>query len=88
MTHHILSSRLNEAFLPKPVKVELPSANLNDIAADGLAVSLNLLEPAENNIWLKFGKNWGADLWIMFFCRIPTMIMCAVFLPSAMPGRR
>ena len=59
MTHHILSSRLNEAFLPKPVKVELPSANLNDIAADGLAVSLNLLEPAENNIWLKFGKNWG-----------------------------
>ena len=59
MTHHILSSRLNEAFLPKPVQVELPSANLNDTAADGLAVSLNLLEPAENDIWLKFGKNWG-----------------------------
>ena len=59
MTHHILSSRLNEAFLPKPVKVEVPSANLNDTAADGLAVSLNLLEPAENNTWLKFGKNWG-----------------------------
>jgi uncharacterized protein with beta-barrel porin domain len=59
MTHHILSSRLNEAFMPKPVKVELPSANLNDSAADGLAVSLNLLEPAENDIWFKFGKNWG-----------------------------
>ena len=59
MTHHILSSRLNEAFMPKPVKVELPSANLNDSAADSLDISLNLLEPAENDIWLKFGKNWG-----------------------------
>jgi uncharacterized protein with beta-barrel porin domain len=59
MTHHILSSRLNEAFMPKPVKVKLPSANLNDTAADGLDISLNLLEPAENDIWLKFGKNWG-----------------------------
>ena len=59
MTHHILSSRLNEAFMPKPVEVKLPSANLNDSAADGLDVSLNLLEPAENDIWLKFGKNWG-----------------------------
>ena len=59
MTHHILSSRLNEAFMPKPVEVKLPSANLNDTAADGLDVSLKLLEPAENDIWLKFGKNWG-----------------------------
>ena len=59
MTHHILSSRLNEAFMPKPVEVKLPSANLNDTAADGLEVSLKLLEPAENDIWLKFGKNWG-----------------------------
>jgi uncharacterized protein with beta-barrel porin domain len=59
MTHHILSSRLNEAFMPKPVKVKLPAASLNDTAADSLDVSLNLLEPAENDIWLKFGKNWG-----------------------------
>ncbi|MBQ9572993.1 MAG: autotransporter domain-containing protein [Acidaminococcaceae bacterium] len=59
MTHHILSSRLNEAFMPKPVKVKLPEASLNDTAADGLDVSLKLLEPAENDIWLKFGKNWG-----------------------------
>ena len=59
MTHHILSSRLNEAFMPKPVKVKLPAASLNDTAADGLDVSLKLLEPAENDIWLKFGKNWG-----------------------------
>ena len=59
MTHHILSSRLNEAFMPKPVKVKLPEASLNDTAADSLDISLNLLEPAENDIWLKFGKNWG-----------------------------
>ena len=59
MTHHILSSRLNEAFLPKPVKVKLPESGLNDSAADSLDVSLDLLEPAENDIWLKFGKNWG-----------------------------
>ena len=59
MTHHILSSRLNEAFMPKPVKVKLPEGSLNDTAADGLDISLNLLEPAENDIWLKFGKNWG-----------------------------
>ena len=59
MTHHILSSRLNEAFMPKPVKVKLPAANLDNNKDDGLDVSLNLLEPAENDIWLKFGKNWG-----------------------------
>ncbi|MBR4909075.1 MAG: autotransporter outer membrane beta-barrel domain-containing protein, partial [Acidaminococcaceae bacterium] len=59
MTHHILSSRLNDAFMPKPVKVKLPTASLDDTAAGDLNVSLNLLEPAENDIWLKFGKNWG-----------------------------
>ena len=59
MTYHILSSRLNEAFMPKPVTVKLPSANLDDTAAGSLDVSMNLLEPAENDIWLKFGKNWG-----------------------------
>ena len=99
MTHHILSSRLNEAFMPKPVQVKLPAANLIDVnegkeesvatqnglqqnvteerkaeqsaardkamqrqnenTEDGLDVSLKLLEPAENDIWLKFGKNWG-----------------------------
>ena len=99
MTHHILSSRLNEAFMPKPVKVKLPESGLmdgnagkeeniatqnglqqniteqseveqsaandqalqrqNEKTEDSLAVSLNLLEPAENDIWLKFGKNWG-----------------------------
>ncbi|MBR4909198.1 MAG: autotransporter domain-containing protein [Acidaminococcaceae bacterium] len=99
MTHHILSSRLNEAFMPKPVEVKLPTVSLmdgdesnaanaatqnglqqnvteqqeveqyaandkatqrqNENTEDGLGVSLKLLEPAKNDIWLKFGKNWG-----------------------------
>ena len=94
MTHHILSSRLNDVFMPKPVQVKLPVQHLidknegkeenvatqnvteqhelkqsaasnkttqqmNNSEDDGLDISLNLLEPAENDIWLKFGKNWG-----------------------------
>ena len=59
MTRHLLSSRLNEAFLPKPVKVKLPEASLDGGNGSGPDVSLKLLEPAENDIWLKFGKNWG-----------------------------
>ncbi len=59
MTRHILSSRLNEAFIPKPVKVKLPEANLDGGNGGALDVSLNLPVPAENDVWLKFGKNWG-----------------------------
>ena len=59
MTRRLLSSRLNEAFLPKPVKVKLPEASLDGGNGSGPDVSLKLLEPAENDIWLKFGKNWG-----------------------------
>jgi hypothetical protein len=35
------------------------SAQSADKVDDGVDVSLNLLEPAANDIWLKFGKNWG-----------------------------
>ena len=59
MTRHLLSSRLNEAFIPEPVKVKLPESNLDGGSGRGLDVSLKLLEPADNDIWLKFGKNWG-----------------------------
>ena len=34
-------------------------AQAADKADDGVDVSLNVLEPAANDIWLKFGKNWG-----------------------------
>ena len=46
MTRHLLSSRLNEAFVPKPVKVKLPEANLDGVNGGGPEVSLTLLEPA------------------------------------------
>ncbi len=59
MTRHLLSSRLNEAFLPEPIKVKLPEASLDEGNGSGPEVSLSLLEPADNDIWLKFGKNWG-----------------------------
>ena len=59
VTQHLLSARLTEAFTTKPVKVKMPVANLDNSADDGVDVSLNLLEPAANGIWLKFDKNWG-----------------------------
>ena len=94
VTRHLLSARLNEAFMPKPVKVMIPVLHLMDVNEskatsgekesadklivseqkennknateqsaekpdDGVDISLNLPEPAANDIWLKFGKNWG-----------------------------
>ena len=35
------------------------TAQAADKMDDGVDVSLNVLEPAANDIWLKFGKNWG-----------------------------
>ena len=35
------------------------TAQAADKMDDGVDVSLNVLEPAANEIWLKFGKNWG-----------------------------
>ncbi|WP_177205960.1 autotransporter outer membrane beta-barrel domain-containing protein, partial [Succiniclasticum ruminis] len=45
MTRHLLSSRLNEAFIPEPVKVKLPEAKLDGGSGGGPEVSLKLLEP-------------------------------------------
>ena len=59
LTQHILSSRINEAFTAKPEKVKIPVEHLDDSDDDGLEVNMNLLQPAANDIWLKFGKNWG-----------------------------
>ena len=42
MTRHLLSSRLNEAFIPEPVKVKLPESNLDGGSGRGLDVSLKL----------------------------------------------
>ena len=59
MTQHILSSRLNEAFSSSPVQVKLAMADFTGIATDAPAAPLRLHEQANNDFWLKFGKNWG-----------------------------
>ena len=59
LTRHILSSRLTEAFIPKQVKVTSPVQHLDESKDEGVPVTLKKAEPAENDIWLKFGKNWG-----------------------------
>ena len=59
LTRHILSSRLTEAFIPKQVKVTIPVQHLDESKDEGVPVTLKKAEPAENDIWLKFGKNWG-----------------------------
>ncbi len=59
VTQHLLSARLNEAFTSKPVKVKIPVQHLNDSEDDGVEITTKTVEPAANEIWLKFGKNWG-----------------------------
>ena len=59
VTQHLLSARLNEAFMPKPVKVKIPVQHLDDSNDDGVEITAKTVEPAVNDIWLKFGKNWG-----------------------------
>ena len=56
---HLLSSRLTEAFTAKETKASIPLQHLDDSSDEGVPVTLRTLEPADNDIWLKFGKNWG-----------------------------
>ena len=59
VTQHLLSARLNEAFTIKPVKVKIPVQHLDESNDDGVEITAKTVEPAANDIWLKFGKNWG-----------------------------
>ena len=59
VTQHLLSARLNEAFTAKPVKVKIPVQHLDESDDDGVEITAKTVEPAANDIWLKFGKNWG-----------------------------
>ena len=61
VTQHLLSARLNEAFTTKPVKVKIPvqHLHLDNSSDDGVEITTKTVEPAANEIWLKFGKNWG-----------------------------
>jgi uncharacterized protein with beta-barrel porin domain len=56
---HLLSSRLKDAFTAKEAKASIPMQHLDDSSDEGVPATLRTLEPAENDIWLKFGKNWG-----------------------------
>ncbi|SFE67657.1 autotransporter outer membrane beta-barrel domain-containing protein [Succiniclasticum ruminis] len=56
---HLLSSRLTEAFTAKEAQANIPVQHLDDSSDEGVPVPLRTLEPADNDIWLKFGKNWG-----------------------------
>ena len=56
---HLLSSRLKDAFTAKETKASIPMQHLEDSSDEGVQVTLRTLEPADNDIWLKFGKNWG-----------------------------
>ena len=57
--HHLIGSRLNDAFRTKKMETEIPVQHLDSSDDKGVPVSLTAVEPAENDIWLKFGKNWG-----------------------------
>jgi len=59
VTQHLLSARLNEAFTTKPMKVKIPVQHLDESNDDGVEITTKTVEPAANEIWLKFGKNWG-----------------------------
>ena len=56
---HLLSSRLKDAFTAKETKANIPLQHLDESKDEGVPVTLRTLEPADNDIWLKFGKNWG-----------------------------
>ena len=56
---HLLSSRLKDAFTVKETKANIPLQHLDESQDEGVPVTLRTLEPADNDIWLKFGKNWG-----------------------------
>ena len=59
MTGHIVSSRLTEAFVTKPMDVKIPAAQLDDGEEKAVALPMKLPQPAENDFWFKAAKNWG-----------------------------
>ncbi len=70
LIQHLVSQRLNDVFrtggapskdgaLTKKAEVEIPVQHLDDSDDKGVPVAVTAVEPAENDIWMKFGKNWG-----------------------------
>lgn len=59
MTGHIVSLRLAEAFVTKPVDVKIPAEKLDEGEEKAVTVPMKLPQPADNEFWFKAGKNWG-----------------------------
>ncbi len=59
MTGHIVSLRLAEAFVTKPLDVEIPAEKLDEGAEKAVAMPMKLPQPVDNDFWFKTGKNWG-----------------------------
>lgn len=59
MAGHIVSSRLVEAFVTKPVDVKIPAANLDEGEEKAVATPMKLPQTADNEFWFKTAKNWG-----------------------------
>jgi len=57
--HHLIGARLNDAFRARKGEAEIPVQHLDGSDDKGVPVALTAVEPAENDIWMKFGKNWG-----------------------------
>ena len=59
MTGHIVSSRLAEAFVTKPMEVKLPVEKLDEGEEKAVTVPMKLPQPVDNDFWFKTAKNWG-----------------------------
>lgn len=59
MTGHIVSSRLAEAFVTKPMEVKFPVEKLDEGEEKAVTVPMKLPQPVDNDFWFKTAKNWG-----------------------------
>ncbi len=59
MTGHIVSLRLAEAFVTKPVDVKIPAESLDEGEEKAVTVPMKLPQPVDNDFWFKTAKNWG-----------------------------
>ncbi len=58
-TYEAMMEMFDNLTAAKETKANIPVQHLDDSSDEGVPVTLRTLEPADNDIWLKFGKNWG-----------------------------
>lgn len=56
---HLISSRLSKAFALKETAAKIPAANLADGDDEGITMKFMADQPADDDFWFKYGKNWG-----------------------------